>query len=207
MARKIIDTGIEGNTATGDTIRTAMNKINTNFDELYTDLAGTTTSGGVLINPVTNGDTKILANGTGIVEIDRFSINNTTISSLDTNADITIQANGTGNIALSGPLKVGTGSAAGTVTSSGAHNLKLDTNSGTDSGFIEITDGANQDITIETNGSGDLLLKAGGQVGIGSVSSPDTDLHIKKPNAVVTLQRTADANLPGIDFQNSGGNV
>ena len=157
MARKIIDTGIEGNTATGDTIRTAMNKINTNFDELYTDLAGTTTSGGVLINPVTNGDTKILANGTGIVEIDRFSINNTTISSLDTNADITIQANGTGNIALSGPLKVGTGSAAGTVTSSGAHNLKLDTNSGTDSGFIEITDGANQDITIETNGSGDLL--------------------------------------------------
>ena len=207
MARKIIDTGIEGNTATGDTIRTAMNKINTNFEELYTDLAGTTTSGGILINPVTNGDTKILANGTGIVEIDRFSINNTTISSLDTNADITIQANGTGNIALSGPLKVGTGSAAGAVTSAGAHNLKLDTNGGTDSGFIEITDGANQNITIETNGSGDLLLKAGGQVGIGSVSSPDTDLHIKKPNAVVTLQRTADANLPGIDFQNSGGNV
>ena len=44
-------------------------------------------------------------------------------------------------------------------------------------------------------------------MGIGSVSSPDTDLHIKKPNAVITLQRTTDSNTPGIDFQQSGGNV
>ena len=104
MARKIIDTGTEGNTATGDTIRTAMTKVNTNFEELYTDLAGTTSSGGILINPTTNGDTRIIANGTGIVEIDRLSLNNTTISSLDTNADITLTANGTGSIAVSGPL-------------------------------------------------------------------------------------------------------
>ena len=106
MARKIIDTGTEGNTATGDTLRTAMTKINTNFDELYTDLAGTTSSGGILINPTTNGDTRIIANGTGIVEIDRLSINNTTVSSLDTNADITFVANGTGNIVSSGPFVV-----------------------------------------------------------------------------------------------------
>ena len=128
MARKEIDIGIEGNTATGDTLRTAMNKINTNFEELYTDLAATTSSGGILVNPVTNGDTKIIANGTGIVEIDRLSLNNTTISSLDTNADITLTANGTGSIAVSGPLKVGTGSAAGSITSNGAQDLKLDTN-------------------------------------------------------------------------------
>ena len=207
MARKIIDTGIEGNTATGDTIRTAMNKINTNFDELYTDLAGTTTSGGILINPVTNGDTKILANGTGIVEIDRLSINNTTISSLDTNADITLTANGTGSIAVSGPLKVGTGSAAGSITSNGAQDLKLDTNSGTDTGSIELKDGTNGDMILTTDGSGDILLKAGGRVGVGSVNQPDTLLHLKDTNSVITLQRTADANTPGLSFQNSGGNV
>ena len=207
MARLIIDTGIEGNPATGDTLRTAITKVNTNFSELYTDLAATTSSNGNLTNEDTNGDVKIFANGTGIVEIDRLSLNDTTISSLDTNADITLTANGTGSIAVSGPLKVGTGSADGTITSNGAHDLKLNTNSGTNSGSIEIIDGANGNIIIENNGSGDILLKAGGQVGIGAVSSPDTSLHIKQSTATITLQRTNDNNTPGINFQSNGGNV
>ena len=207
MARLNIDTGTEGNSATGDTLRTAMTKINTNFSELYIDLAATTSSNGNLTNSVTNGDVKIFANGTGIVEIDRLSLNNTTISSLDTNADITLTANGTGSIAVSGPLKVGTGSAAGGITSNGAQDIKIDTNSGTDSGYIEIKDGANGDITIENDGNGDILLKVGGQVGIGDVSAPDTSLHIKQLNAILTLQRTNDANTPGINFQSNGGNV
>ena len=207
MARLIVDTGTEGNSATGDTLRTAMTKINTNFSELYTDLAATTSSNGNLTNEDTNGDVKIFANGTGIVEIDRLSINNTTISSLDTNADITLTANGTGDIAVSGPLKVGTGSDHSKITSNGAYNLVLDTNNGTNSGSITIVDGANGDITIEPDGTGDILLKPGGQVGIGVVSSPDTSLHIKQANAVLTLQRTADTGTPGIDFQQSGGNV
>ena len=207
MARLIIDTGIQGNPATGDSLRTAMTKANKNFSELYTDLAATTSSNGNLTNEDTNGDVKIFANGTGIVEIDRLSINNTAISSLDTNADITLTANGTGSIAVSGPLKVGTGSAAGAITSNGAHDLKLDTNGGTNSGYIEIKDGANGDITIENDGTGDILLKCGGQVGIGNVGSPDTSVHVKTAAAKVTLQRTADANTPGISFQNSNGNV
>ena len=149
MARLNIDIGTEGNSATGDTLRTAMTKINTNFSEVYTDLAGTTSSDGNLTNSATNGDVKIFANGTGIIEIDRLSINNTTITGMDTNANI----------------------------------------------------------TIEPNGTGDILLKPGGQVGIGAVSSPDTSLHIKQATATITLQRTNDANTPGIDFQSNGGNV
>ena len=35
MARLTIDTGTAGNPATGDTLRTAMTKINANFNELY----------------------------------------------------------------------------------------------------------------------------------------------------------------------------
>ena len=85
--------------------------------------------------------------------------------------------------------------------------MTLSTNAGTDSGTIKITDGSNGDITLETDGTGDILLKAGGQVGIGSVNSPDTQLHIKSASSIITLQRTADANQPGIDFQQSGGNV
>ena len=206
MARLIIDTGTEGNRATGDTLRTAMSKINANFVEVYDDLAGSSL-GGLFTNNATNGDVKIQANGTGIVEIDRLSINNTTITSMDTNADLTLAPNGTGSIVVSGPFLVGTGSAAGNITSNGAQNIKIDTNSGTSSSFIEIVDGANGNIILENNGSGDILLKAGGQVGIGAVSSPDTSLHIKQATATITLQRTNDNNTPGIDFQSNGGNV
>ena len=184
MARKIIDTGTLGNTATGDTIRTAMTKANENFLELYTDLAATTSSNGNLTNADTNGDVKIFANGTGIVEIDRLSLNNTTISSLDTNADITIQANGTGGIVLAGPVTAG----------------EIVTN--------EITSrGSNANLKLVTAGTGDLIIDTDGQVGIGTVNSPDTSLHIKQATATITLQRTNDANTPGIDFQASGGDV
>jgi len=184
MARKIIDTGTLGNPATGDTLRTAMTKANTNFEELYTDLASTTSSNGILTSSTTNDDVKIFPNGTGIVEIDRLSLNNTTISSLDTNADITIEANGTGGIVLAGPVTAG----------------EVSTN-------LVQSRGSNADLKLKTAGTGDLIIDTDGQVGIGTVNSPDTKLHIKSASSIITLQRTADANKPGIDFQNSNGNV
>lgn len=48
MAKLTIDTGTAGNPATGDTLRTAMTKVNSNFDELYKPSGSTTISGGVL---------------------------------------------------------------------------------------------------------------------------------------------------------------
>jgi len=39
MSRLTIDTGTAGNSATGDSLRTAFTKVNTNFEELF---AGTT---------------------------------------------------------------------------------------------------------------------------------------------------------------------
>ncbi len=70
----------------------------------------------------------------------------------DTNIDVAIIPKG------SGETKVGTGAAAATITSSGAHDLTLDTNSGTNSGVITITDGANGNISITPNGSGNIVL-------------------------------------------------
>ena len=67
MARLNIDTGTLGNPATGDTLRTAMTKINTNFEEVF-QLVGDGDTG-LLTTGVTNGDLKIQANGTGIIEI------------------------------------------------------------------------------------------------------------------------------------------
>ena len=70
----------------------------------------------------------------------------------DSNIDIALIPKGTGE------TKVGTGSADASITSSGAHNLILDTNSGTNSGVITIVDGANGNITITPNGSGNIVL-------------------------------------------------
>ena len=115
----------------------------------------------------------------GTLDVDNLNFNDNIISS-DTNADINIAPGGTGNLVLDTDLvSVGGGSEVGHISSNGAFNLLLSTNGDTDSGSIEIVDGADGDITIENNGTGDILLKAGGQVGIGSVSAPDTSLHIK----------------------------
>jgi hypothetical protein len=98
MARIIIDTGTEGNSATGDTLRTAMTKINTNFEDVYTLVGDPST--GLLTNSTTNGDIKVQPNGTGIVEIDQLQINNTTITPLITNSDLTLGVNGTGQVVV-----------------------------------------------------------------------------------------------------------
>ena len=66
----------------------------------------------------------------------------------ETNVDVHIKPKG------SGETRIGTGSAAATLTTSGAHDLVLDTNSGSNSGTITITDGSNGNITIAPNGTG-----------------------------------------------------
>ena len=68
----------------------------------------------------------------------------------ETNVDLRLSPAGSGEIA------VGTGSAAATITTRGAHDLTLDTNSGTNSGTITITDGANGNITLAPNGTGEV---------------------------------------------------
>ncbi len=99
MARLTIDTGTAGNPATGDTLRTAMTKVNANFNELYdSDLLAL--NGGLVKTQITNGDIKLQPNGTGSVEVDRIKFSGDDITSLVTNGSINITSNGTGNVGL-----------------------------------------------------------------------------------------------------------
>jgi hypothetical protein len=66
----------------------------------------------------------------------------------ETNVSLHLKPKGTGETII------GSGGAAATLTTSGAYDLILDTNAGTNSGNITITDGANGDINITTNGTG-----------------------------------------------------
>ena len=103
----------------------------------------------------TNGNELALLTATGSA-VNEFTIanaatgNDPTLSATggDSNIDIAIKPKGTGETVF------GTGAANATITSSGAHDLILDTNSGTNSGTITITDAANGDITIAPNGTG-----------------------------------------------------
>ena len=66
----------------------------------------------------------------------------------ETNVDLHLKPKG------SGETIIGSGGAAATLTTSGTYDLVLDTNKGTNSGNITITDGANGNIDITTNGTG-----------------------------------------------------
>ena len=111
----------------------------------------------------TNGNELALLTATSSA-VNEFTIanaatgNDPTLSATggDTNIDIAIVPKGSGETVF------GTGSAAAAITTSGTQDLVLDTNSGTNSGNITITDGANGDITISPNGTGVAKAVDGG---------------------------------------------
>ena len=77
------------------------------------------------------------------------------------NANVEIEPNGTGDILLDADLvTLGSGTEIGHLSTPGAQDIKLSTNSGTDSGTFVITDGANGNITLTPNGTGDVQLSA-----------------------------------------------
>jgi len=97
----------------------------------------------------------------------------------DSNIDMVLVPKGTGE------TKVGTGAATATVTSSGAYDLTLDTNSGSSSGVITITDGANGNIAITPNGSGAVVLD-----GLSWPTSDGTANYILKTDGSASLSWT-----------------
>ena len=77
------------------------------------------------------------------------------------NANIEIAPDGTGDVYLTTDLvRVGDSNANATITTNGTGDLILSTNSGSNSGVITIQDGANNDIVIEPNGTGNVNIAA-----------------------------------------------
>ena len=112
----------------------------------------------------------------------------------DSNIDLLLSPKGTGE------LKVGTGSAAATITSSGAYDLTLDTNSGTNSGTITITDGANGAITATPNGTGEVVI--GGNTNPGTLV-----LNCENNSHGIKLQSPAHSNNQSYTLKFPTGNV
>ena len=120
MARQTINIGSSANDGTGDPLRTAFDKINDNFVELYGSDGDSNTlasnldvNGHNIISSRSNEDIRILPAGTGGVVASAVRIAGTTISS-DDSSQITIAE----NIQTTGTLNV-----AGAATITGATTL------------------------------------------------------------------------------------
>ncbi len=122
MARQAINIGSSANDGTGDPLRTAFDKINDNFVELYgTDNDINTLDANLNVNTfaittgVTNGDITVTPNGTGSIKLGAMKFVGTTMSS-DDSTQITIAENieTTGTLSVAGALSSSTSLALAT---------------------------------------------------------------------------------------------
>ena len=127
MARQVINIGSSANDGTGDPLRTAFDKINDNFVELYggdNDIntldANLNTNNFAITTGVTNGDVTITPNGTGSIKLGAMKFNGTTISSDDStivNINEGLVVDGTASISGAATLSTSLALASGaTVT-------------------------------------------------------------------------------------------
>ena len=122
MARQGINIGSSANDGTGDPLRTAFDKINDNFVELYgsdNDLntldANLDLNNFAITTGVTNGNITVTPNGTGNISLGSITINGSQISSNDS-TQITLADNiqTTGTLNVDGATTLGSTLAVGT---------------------------------------------------------------------------------------------
>tara|TARA_Y100000748_G_scaffold19750_2_gene15263 strand:+ start:6750 stop:8687 length:1938 start_codon:yes stop_codon:yes gene_type:complete len=183
MAQQSINIGTAANDGTGDPLRTAFDKINDNFSELYgssaeaNDLLEDTSpqlggdldvNGKRITSARSNEDIILLPNGTGGVLASAVRIAGTTISS-DDSSSITIaeafQVNGATNIdgaltATSTVAVTGATTLSSTLAVSGATTLTTTNIDNINIFDNSITSDSNADINITPGGTGNLVLGA-----------------------------------------------
>ena len=158
MARQDINIGTNANDGTGDDLRTAMQKINTNFTELYAETAvdsGITISGNTISSNRSDDDIVFEPSGAGAVRFPAVTINDNAITGTRSNENLTISASGTGNLILGALIVNGTTvssddstkiTLAESVDITGTLNvptLEINNISSADSSAIQINDGVN----------------------------------------------------------------
>lgn len=117
------------------------------------------------------------------------------------NGNIELEPNGTGDVILdTDQVVVGGGSEVGQISSNGAYDLKLVTNSNTNSGNITITDAANGNITATPNGTGTVVV--GGNTNPGTLV-----LNCESNSHGIKLQSPAHSSGQSYTLKFPTGNV
>lgn len=104
MTQQLINIGSVANDGTGDPLRTAMNKVNQNFTDLYTNplVSGNVSVGNSTVNVFANSTTVLIGNTTVNASSNSSAIKiaNSTGTLTETATSITVAANATGFVSV-----------------------------------------------------------------------------------------------------------
>ena len=207
MAKLTIDLGtLGGADGTGDSIRTAGAKINSNFDELYATSAVLSHIGmdqNEITSTQSNADIVLKPAGTGSVSFPAIQINDNNIETTRTNDDVNFVPSGTGNIVIDGiTLNDNTIS-----TNQSNANLELRPNGTGSVSMSKITIDSTVNIDDNeikiTTSNADMILTASGT---GSVKSPKVDVNGGEiDNVILGATTPATATFSTLTFTPAGG--
>jgi len=150
-----IGTGIEFST------ETAAGTLETGgvIESVTTGITPTSEEFDMVFKTMSSGATaaeRLKLNGSGAT-IGNINLNGNAITSTDTNGNLALTPNGTGDVQLDADtVRVGDNNADVTITTNGTGDLTLNTNAGSSSGVITIADGADGNIAITPNGTGEV---------------------------------------------------
>ena len=176
MAKITLNVGSNANDGTGDTLRSAMQNVNTMFTELYESplFSGNITVSGNNISANRSNDDLVLApSGTGsvtapkIVIDENISITDNEITTTQSNSDLVLSASGTGSVVVANAdinggtiddtVIGGTTPAAGTFTTLTVNgSMTMDGVTITDNTIS--TNASNANLELSGNGSGTVSL-------------------------------------------------
>lgn len=180
MAKQTVNLGSSANDGTGDPLRTAFDKINDNFDELYlysTASSGNniTITGNTIASDNTNGNITLDPNGTGDIVI----ATGAELQLTDHTDNAVVYSDASGNLTMSAGFTFDGTNVATTGSISVNSRLKLEDNRIT-------TQTTNDDIDLDPSGTGlvNLITTAQGTVGAAGAASavpatPTTYFQIK----------------------------
>ena len=205
MARQTINIGTNANDGTGDPLRTAFDKINDNFLELYgtdgdanTLQANLDINGFNIVSTRSNEDIRIIPNGTGTIELEK-STNITGALTVSTTAAITGNATVGGTLGVTGlstlaSFKGATGATVTAILDEDTMSSNSDTALATQQSIKAYIDAQNQSQAITFVGddstgtavnNGETFKIAGG-TGLTAAVSGDT-LTVDIDSTVATL--------------------
>ena len=215
MARQTINIGTTANDGTGDPLRTAMDKVNDNFDEIYASPLFTediTISGNEIRANRSNDDLVFTPSGTGAISMPAIRINDNNIEATRTNDDINLIPSGSGGVILD-QVKISdnaittftsnqdlilNASGTGQVT---VNRLLVDNSIEIQDNEIKTTQ-SNSDLVILPSGTGQVVIS---KADINSGSIDNTVIGGSTPLAgtFTTVTATTSATIDGITLRDN----
>ena len=184
MAQQTLNVGTNANDGTGDNLRSAMQKVNDMFTELYLsplssgDLSFT---GNEISATRSNEDLVLKPSGSGSVSFPAIRINDNNIEGTRSNENINLVPNGTGSVVF------------------GAIKFRGTTLSSDDSTIININDGLVVDGTLDVSGASTLT----GAVNLSSTLQVPSGLTTLSTLSVTSTSNLTTTNIDNLTLQDN----